>query len=84
MVETLGDALKAGWTLVVHCACGRRHGLKQIHECRCAYVIDLESLVWTRGAEFPLRQLEDRLMCPECRSRRVRVMMQPPERPLSQ
>lgn len=79
-VETIGDALRAGWGLIVRCAYGRRHGLKQIRECRCAYALDLPTLVWTRGAEFPVERLEERLRCPECGSRRVRIVRDIPMR----
>lgn len=80
MVETLGDAWRAGWRLIARCAFGRRDGLRHIRECRCAYQLDLPTLVWTRGSGFPLRDLEERLMCPECRSRRVRVICEAGER----
>lgn len=82
MVETFGDTWRYGWRLVVRYAFGRRDGLRQIRECRCAYHLDLPTLVWTRGPEFPLRRLEKGLMCPECRSRRVKVMAEPPEGPV--
>jgi hypothetical protein len=39
--------------------------------------LDLETLIWTRGREFPLSWLESRLKCPRCGSRRVTVLFQP-------
>jgi hypothetical protein len=47
------------------------------HTRPCVYreELNLHTLVWTRGRNFPLARLESRLMCPRCgnRSRRDRV-----------
>ena len=40
--------------------------------------LDLETLVCTRGPNFPLSRLKSRLMCPSCGSRRVTVVFEPP------
>ena len=40
--------------------------------------LDLPTLVWTRGATFPLARLESRLKCPACGSRRVRLAFSVP------
>jgi hypothetical protein len=40
--------------------------------------LDLDTLVATRGPNFPLSRLESRLMCPACGSRRVTVVYEPP------
>ncbi len=40
--------------------------------------LDLETLVCTRGPNFPLSRLKSRLMCPACESRRVTVVFEPP------
>jgi hypothetical protein len=47
---------------------------------RCAYrkQLDLETLVCTRGPNFPISRLESRLMCPACGNRRVTVVFEPP------
>jgi hypothetical protein len=47
---------------------------------RCVYrkQLDLETLVATRGPNFPLGRLEARLMCPACGNRRVTVVFEPP------
>jgi len=51
----------------------------QVYE-RCVYRkrLDLETLVATRGPNFPLGRLEGRLMCPACGNRRVTVVFEPP------
>jgi formate dehydrogenase maturation protein FdhE len=36
--------------------------------------LDLNTLVWTRGAAFPIAGLESRLKCPLCGSRPVAVI----------
>ena len=77
-VETLGEALRGGWRLKVRCAHGRRDGLKSIRECRSEADLDLASVVWTRGPNFPVARLGERMMCPACGSRRVAVIFVPP------
>ena len=60
-------------------ACGaKREGMKTKRECHYTRELDLETLVWTRGPNFPLSSLDGRLMCPRCKSRRVAVLYQPP------
>jgi hypothetical protein len=78
VVETLGDAFAAGWRTTARCAWGKREGMKTRRECHYTRELDLETLVRTRGPNFPLSSLDGRLMCPRCRSRRVIVMFQPP------
>ena len=72
-VETLGEALSAGWRIKVRCAWGRRDAMKRIRECVFGGELDLQTLIWTRGKDFSLTMLESRLKCPRCGSRRVRV-----------
>ena len=47
---------------------------------RCIYrkQLDLDTLVCTRGPNFPLSRLESRLMCPACGSRSINVVFEPP------
>jgi hypothetical protein len=66
MIETLAEARDAGVRLTARCAWGRREGLKTVRECKAAFRLDLETLVWTRGGAFPVSQLEGRLKCPRC------------------
>ena len=76
VVETLGDALVAGWRITARCVWGKRDGINSRRECQYTRELDLETLVWTRGPNFPLSSLDGRLMCPRCRSRRVVVLFQ--------
>jgi hypothetical protein len=73
MVETIGEACSAGWSIRVRCAWGPREGMKRVRECVYSGELDLETLMWTRGRGFPLDLLQSRMKCPRCGSRRVRV-----------
>jgi hypothetical protein len=55
-----------------------RDGMKQVRECVHGTELDLQTLVWTRGAGFPLARLESRMKCPRCGSRRVVLLFEPP------
>jgi hypothetical protein len=77
-IETLGEAFSAGWGVTVRCAAGPRDGMKRVRECVYGGSLDLATLVWTRGQEFPLARLEGRLKCPRCGSRNVRVAFSVP------
>ncbi|MET4636132.1 hypothetical protein ABIE08_004090 [Kaistia defluvii] len=70
-VETLGDAWRAGWTVSARCK-GRNARTKNgTKPCLQQVDLDMRTLLWTRGADFPIAMLSDRLMCPSCRSRHV-------------
>jgi len=55
-----------------------REGTKSMRRCVYRKQFDLDTLVCTRGPNFPLSRLEMRLMCPACGSRRVTVVFEPP------
>lgn len=78
MVETLGEAYAASWRVTVRCAWGPRDGMKRVRECVYGAELDMQTLVWTRGRDFPLARLESRLKCPRCGSRRVRLAFSVP------
>ena len=77
-METLGEAHSLSWRVHIRCAHGRRDGMKSIRECIFSAELDMMTLVATRGRDFPLARLADRLRCPRCGSRRVSVMYDPP------
>jgi hypothetical protein len=83
-VETLGDAHSAGWRVTVRCARGKQDGMHRHPECVYRAELDLPTLVWTRGAAFPLARLESRLKCPRCGSRRIALMFSVPSVPSAQ
>lgn len=78
MVETLGEALRASWRIRARCVDGYIAGERIARKCRHVSELDLETLVWTRGANFPLSRLDGRLKCPRCGSLRVAVIFEPP------
>lgn len=82
-IETLGEAYSASWRVMARCAWGPRDGMKRIRECVYSAELDLQTLIWTRGAAFPLDMLASRLKCPRCGSRRVRVAFTPPGPPMA-
>jgi hypothetical protein len=81
-IETLGEAMDFSWRVNVRCACGPRDGMKRVRECVHGAELDMRTLVWTRGSEFPLARLESRLKCPRCGSRRVRLAFSVPSEPM--
>lgn len=72
-METLGDAWNHGVKLTARCVWGNREGLKSIRECNNRYALDVYSMLWTRGRDFPFGMLSGRLRCPKCGLRRVAV-----------
>ena len=74
MVETIGEAFSLGWSVTARCAWGSREGMKSIRQCTARYDLDIQTLIWTRGAAFPISMLSERLKCPRVGSRRVALM----------
>jgi hypothetical protein len=81
-VETIAEAYDQGWRVTVRFAWGPREGMKRRQECVYGGELDMLTLVWTRGRDFPLGLLESRLRCPRCGSRRVRVAFTVPATPM--
>jgi hypothetical protein len=52
--------------------------MKDHRACIAQVDVDLETLVWTRGAGFPVARLDTRMKCPRCGSRRAFVAFEPP------
>ena len=76
-IVTLGQAYEAGWRVEARCAHGKMRGMKSSPECMEGAELDLETLVWTRGEGFLRQDLWSRLKCPNCWSRRIRVLFNP-------
>jgi hypothetical protein len=83
MIETIAQARDNGWTITTRCAWGPRAGMKRIRECKASIRLDLDTLVWTRGAAFPVSMLEGRLKCPRCGSGRVVLLFDLPPNPIA-
>jgi hypothetical protein len=77
-VETLKDALSAGWRVHARCIDGRVDYTRSTTKCHYRAELSLETLVWTRGRNMPLAGLSERMMCPRCGNRRVSLIFEPP------
>jgi hypothetical protein len=44
---------------------GRREGAKSVRACTGSVELDVASLLWTRGRDFPIAMLSGRLRCPD-------------------
>ena len=64
-----------------HSARGKQDGMHRHRECIYRAELDMETLVWTRGRDFPLSRLESRLKCPRCGSRQVALLFTVPSVP---
>src|SRR5215217_2986916 len=69
LVETLAEAYTLSWRVHMRCAWGKRDGMKSVRECLFRCELDMETLAATRGRDFPLARLAERLRCPRCGSR---------------
>lgn len=76
-VETLKDALAAGWRVRARCIGGRIDNGRSVGKCLASRELDLETLVWTRG-NLPLASAAERMRCPRCGNRRVSLIFEPP------
>lgn len=74
-LETLGDAWTYSVRIELRCAAGRGDGMKRRRECAFSHQLDVLTLLCTRGPNFPISRLSERMMCPMCHSRRVRVLI---------
>lgn len=79
MVETLLEAYVAGWRIRARCLGVDRRTPKSTRDCAKSIDLDLGTLLWTRGGPLPLSDLQGKLRCPWCGSRRMIVSYQPPQ-----
>jgi hypothetical protein len=77
-IETLGAAKSLGWKVHMRCDGGYREEARSMRRCVFRGQLHLETLVATRGPNFPISRPESRLMCPSCGNRRVAVLFEPP------
>ena len=68
-IATIGEAHDLGWRLTVYCRWGKRDGMKSIRECNGRAELDLQTLVWTRGRDFPIARLDSRVMREQIKGR---------------
>ena len=77
-VETVGEALTAGWRVHARCLGGIVDNGRSTAKCHHQAELNLETLAWTRGRDMLLAGLRERLMCPRCGNRRVNLVFEPP------
>jgi len=70
-IETLGEAWNLSWEIHVRCLHDGREGMKHKRACGYRKYLDLETLVCTRGRDFPIARIAERLRCPTCGCRQV-------------
>jgi len=80
-IETLGEAWNLSWQIYVRYLYDGREGMKHRRECGYRKYLDLETLVCTRGRDFPIARIAERLRCPRCGCRDISVMFSPPKTP---
>ena len=76
-IETIGEAFSLGLRMTARCTLGREDHRNSSRECTFRQDLDMATLVWTRGRDFPLSRLESRLRCPRCGSGNIVVLYQP-------
>jgi hypothetical protein len=77
-VETIGEALAAGWRIHARCLGGIVDNTRSTAKRRHRVELSLETLAWTRGRNMPLSGLRERMMRPRCGNRRVNLIFEPP------
>lgn len=83
-IKTLGEAWKFGWRVRARCywTGPTKSGRRRMPYCDTMVELDMVTLVWTRGENFPINLLRERLRCPKCgRLDTVRVFFDVPNQP---
>lgn len=62
---------------MARCTDGKVDSRNSARECIARIELDMDTLVWTPGRDFPLARLADRLRCAKCGSRNVAVYFEP-------
>ncbi len=63
----LGEAHDLSRRLTVYCRASRREGLKSIRGCVGRHGMDLPTMLWTHGRDYPITRLDGRLKVPALR-----------------
>ena len=73
-----GIARSLAWKLHMRCSDRYHEGTKSIRRCVYRKQLHIDTLVCTRGPNFPLSRLESHLTRLVCGSRNVTVVFEPP------
>ena len=77
-IETLGEAYEHSWRVRAQCVRGYIESPSSMRKCDYRAELDMQTLVWSKGRNFPIGKLGERLICPRCGCREVNVMLEPP------
>lgn len=76
--QTIGAAFLAGLRPHARCMRGKRSGPVKQEPCGYAAGLDLETLIWAKGAKYPCWRLgQQRLRCPRCGGLSVELIWMP-------
>ena len=78
MISTIGEAHDLGWRIRVYCREWKGRAMKKHRGCTASVDIDLPTLVWTRGRDWPISDIGLRMKCIRCGGRLVAVALEPP------
>lgn len=74
---TLGEAWLWGYSPHVRCNRGKRIGPVKVEPCGYTADLDLATLLWAKGARYPVSRLSQRLKCPRCGGRSITLAWLP-------
>lgn len=77
-VTTMGAAWALGWKATARCLGKLRDKPKDTRDCTFTCDLDMNTLVMSKGPNFPLEMLQVRMICPRCGGRDIAIMYQPP------
>ena len=76
-IEAPGEAYRLSWRVRVRCVRGYIESPAKVQPCGHQAMLDMQTLVWAKGRNFPLGRLGARLMCPVCGNVRIMVISIP-------
>jgi hypothetical protein len=83
MIETSPKPRDTGMKVTAPCGWDQREAMKRIRECRASIRLDLDTLIWTRCAAFPVSMLEGQLKMPAVRLAARRFAVDLPANPVA-
>jgi hypothetical protein len=79
---TLGEVYSAGWGIRIKCARSEQRAIVKLDRCAFETALSMETLVCTRGRDFPLARIASRLRCPNFGNMGVHVLFDVPGKPI--
>jgi hypothetical protein len=72
VLDTLGRHAEHGCSIMAYC---------EATGCHASLKLDLATLIWTSGLDFPSKRLPSRLRYPKCGSRNLSIRLHPWTKP---